>query len=120
MAASGPIVFNTVLNDQSPNIAYDAVSGTFTISAVGNYYVDWWVAIISAGLSLTSSFGISVNGGAPIIGESPLITGQVSGNALITVAAAPATVQLVNTTGNIVTLSLADVQANITILEVTV
>ena len=89
--------------DQSVNISYNAVNGEFTLAAVGNYYVDWWVAINGAGLALTSSFGIVVNAGTPILGSSPLVVDEVSGNALITVAAAPATLTLDNTTGDIIT-----------------
>ena len=85
------MVFDTVTNDQSLNINYLG-AGVFQITATGNYYVDWWVSVDGAGLSPIVAFAVQLNGGGDIIGSSPIVTGQVAGNALISVGAVPATV----------------------------
>ncbi|WP_083258956.1 collagen-like protein [Cellulosilyticum sp. I15G10I2] len=113
------VIFDTVTNDQSANITYSLITGVFTISATGNYYVNWWVAADGAGVATTVSFGISVDGGPGILGSSPIVAGQVTGSALVTVAAVPATIELVNNTGATVGYGNTPVQANIVITEVT-
>jgi hypothetical protein len=60
------------------------------------------------------------DGGAGIIGSSPIVTGQVSGSALITVGATPAILTLVNETGQTVNIPNIPVQANIIITEVVI
>jgi hypothetical protein len=66
------------------------------------------------------SFGIELNGGAGILGSSPIVTGQVNGSALVTVGAAPAVLALVNETGETVGFGTTPVQANILITEVVI
>lgn len=39
------VIFDTIISDQSNNIAYNAATGEFTIIGAGNYYIDWWVTI---------------------------------------------------------------------------
>ena len=112
------MIFDTVVEDQSLNINYNAGTGVFTITAPGNYYVTWWVATDGAGAAIEVSFGVSLNGGPGIIGSSPIVSGQVNGSALIVVGATPATVALVNATGDTVFIPNTTVQANILIAEV--
>ena len=112
------VIFDTTLNDQSLNISYNSVTGVFTINQVGNYYVTWWVATDGANISTIVTFAIEVDGGAGIPGSSPIVAGQVNGSALVTVGAVPATIELVNITGEPVTYPLTPVQANIVITEV--
>ena len=114
-----PLIFNTIVNDQSLNINYSTVTGQFTITAPGNYFVTWWVDTDGAGAALQVSFGVSLNGGAANIGASPIVTGQVTGTALLSVGAVPATVELVNATGDVVFIpTITPVQANMIITEV--
>ena len=115
-----PVIFNTQIEDQSPNISYDDTTGEFTINQAGIYYVSWWVDTESAEASLEVSFGVSLNGGTPVLGTSPIVSGQLNGTALVVVGATPATLELVNATGVSVTIPATAAQANIVILEVSV
>jgi hypothetical protein len=112
------VIFDTVVNDQSPNISYSAFTGDFTVTATGNYYVTWWVATDGAAAATTVTFAIELNGAGGVSASSPIVTGQLSGSALITVGAAPATIALVNTTGDTVNFAATPIQANIIIVEV--
>ncbi|HKM32751.1 MAG TPA: collagen-like protein, partial [Oscillospiraceae bacterium] len=99
----------------SVNINYNA--GVFTITEVGNYYVTWWVSTDGAGPSTSVSFGIELNGGGAIIASSPIVSGQLNGSALLSVGAVPATVTLVNETGEPVNIGITPIQANMVIIE---
>jgi hypothetical protein len=111
------VIFNNTLNNQSLNIAYNAGTGEFTISAVGNYFVTWWVATDGTSGPTTVSFEVDLDGtGVAAISASS--TGQVSGSALITVGVVPGVVQLINVTGGDVTLVTGTPQASIVINEV--
>lgn len=112
------VLFDTVVNDQSPNISYNAGTGEFTISTAGNYKVSWWVATNGAGAATLVTFGIVLDAAPPVLGMSPLVTGQVVGNALLTVAATPGVLSLVNETGDVVFFADTPVQADIVIEEV--
>lgn len=113
------IVFDTVINDQSATIGYNLATGEFIITEAGNYYLDWWVATDGSAGSVTITFSVMVNGSTVSSGNSPLLTGQITGNALITVDTVPATITLVNETGVTVFLPVIDVQANMTVISVT-
>jgi hypothetical protein len=55
-----------------------------------------------------------------VTASSPIVTGQLTGTALITVGAVPATIALVNATGETVGLGATPVQASLVITEVAV
>jgi hypothetical protein len=117
----GNVIFDTLFNNTSKNIEYNPLTGEFTILAVGNYFVSWWIAIESACPPATSiSFAAELNGIGGILGSAPVISAQVNGSALINVGSTPAILTLVNVTGETVGYGLTPVQANIIILEVTV
>jgi hypothetical protein len=110
------IVFNTVVNDASGNIAYNAGTGVFTITDPGNYLANWWVASDGAGPAVGVSYTLEVNGAPYTTVSSPIVSGQTSGTALITVGAAPVTVSLINSTGEDIFIpATIPVQAGITI-----
>ncbi len=96
---------------------YNPVTGIFTISRVGNYLVSWQVTIDGSDLDPSATFSLRVNGTDVVSSTLPLVTGQLSGTALITVAAAT-TVALVNTSGYTVYYADVPVQANIVITDV--
>ncbi|WP_171903868.1 hypothetical protein [Cellulosilyticum sp. I15G10I2] len=106
------------MNNQSPNISYNVGTGEFTISAEGNYYVSWWVAIDGTSGPATVRFDLDLDG-VGITGVTAVPTGQISGIALITVGVTPAIVQLINTTGGDVALVTGIPQASIVISEIT-
>lgn len=117
IADGANVIFDTVLNDQSLNINYNAATGVFTITAVGNYLVSWWFAADGAAAATSVSFDLQLNGGTGSIGSSPIVSGVVTGNALITVGAVPATLALVNVTGDTVFVAPTLVQASLVITE---
>jgi hypothetical protein len=63
-------------------------------------------------------FTVQVNGGGGASASSPIVTGQINGTAFVSVGAIPATIQLVNTTGQTVFYATTPVVANIVIIEV--
>ncbi len=118
IAGGNNVIFDTIINDQSENISYDAATGEFTISSAGNYYVNWWVTTDGSAGPVNMIFGVTAGGNTITQGNSPIVTGQVKGDAFITVSEAPVTVTLVNQTGADVVYANIPVQANITILTV--
>jgi hypothetical protein len=112
--------FNTFISTASTNISYSTVTRLFTITKTGNYYINWWVNTDGAGQQTTVKFSIVVTGGQTISATSisPLTTLQLNGNALISVTN-PATFALVNESGVTVNFGLTEIQADLTILEVT-
>jgi hypothetical protein len=110
------VIFDTIINDQSANIAYNPATGVFTFTAAGTYLVTWWIATDGTEGSPTVTFTV-FSGMTAISGSSPLVTGQVQGTALLTVPVAPAAMSLVNTTGSSVALATTPRQADLTIVE---
>ncbi len=110
------IIFDTVINDQSESISYNAATGEFTITGAGNYYINWWTTTDGSAGPVNMIFAVLVDGTPFAQGNAPVVTGQVTGNALITVTDTPVTVTLANQTGADVLLANIPVQADITIL----
>jgi hypothetical protein len=112
------VLFDTVVNDQAAGISYDPVTGEFTLSEEGNYRVTWWVASNGAGAATVINFGVVLDAGAPVLGSTTLLNGQVMGMALITVSPGPGVLSLVNDTGDTVNYADTPVQADIMIEQV--
>lgn len=117
IADGSNVIFDSVLNNQSGSISYSGATGTFTVTAPGNYYVDWWVGTDGAGPSTNVSFAIDVNGVNYSEASSPIVSGQLSGEALVTVTTVPTQITLVNVTGQGVFVPTTPVQANIVITK---
>lgn len=118
IADNAVVVFDTILASQSAGISYNASTGEFTISEPGNYYVSWWVVTDGSAGPVNMVFSVTVDASTVAIGNSPIVTGQVNGDALIKVDAVPSVVMLVNQTGADVVFANTPVQANITIFSV--
>lgn len=118
IADNDNVVFNEVVNDQSPNITYNDVTGAFIITSPGNYYVDWWFAADGAGPATSVSFAIAVDGVPYSTSSTPIVSGVIAGEALVTVTTTPVVITLVNVTGEDAFVPDIPVQANIVILEV--
>lgn len=118
IANNGKIIFNTILNNQTPDVTYDSVTGDFTLTRNGNYVVTWWIDIDGADMTSNIILSLTVNGTPVSAGASPIITGQVTGFALITVNTTPATVSLINTSGDTIKLANIVPQASIMIIEI--
>lgn len=112
------VIFDTVIADQSDNVSYNAATGEFTLTGAGNYFISWWVTTDGSTGPVNMVFGVLVNGSTVALGNSPIVTGQVNGNAFITVGDLPVTVTLTNLTGADVLYANIPAQANITILTV--
>lgn len=114
------VLFDVSLNSISPNIAYAALTGVFTITDPGTYYINWWVNTDGAEAATNVEFTIETSAGGAISAVSPMpvVTTQLSGNALITVVVAPVTFALVNNSGATVTFGTAAVQADLTVVQV--
>lgn len=110
------VLFDTI-NNQGSGIAYDPATGLFTITSPGDYLVAWWVATDGAGPATSVSFAVEVNGIPYSTASSPIVTGQVSGDALVTLNMVPATISLVNVTGEDVFIPDILVQAGIVIKQ---
>lgn len=120
IADGANVVFDVSLNSISPNIAYAAGTGVFTITDPGTYYINWWVNTDGAQAQTNVIFTIETSDGAAIsaVSPSPIVTTQLSGNALITVVVAPVTFSLVNNSGAPVTFGTGGVQADLTVVQV--
>ncbi len=109
------VLFDNVVNDQSGSISYDPATGEFTVTRRGTYYVDWWTAPDGAGPATSVSFAVAVNGVPYSTASSPIVSTQMSASALVTIDVAPATISLVNVTGDDVFIPSIPVQAGIVI-----
>lgn len=122
VATGTPVIFDTLISSQSPFISYNTGTGTITITQTGVYYINWWISTdgVDGGINLT--FSIVTSAGDNIRASSPLVTGQIVGNALISVIASaitPVTLQLVNVTGLTVGYGITPIRADLTIMNVT-
>lgn len=115
---SSSVVFDTVTNATSPDISYSAVTGAFTITSPGTYYVSWWIATDGVQFGTDVSFAVAVDGLVTAGASSPLVTGQLTGSALVSVFIVPTTLTLQNTTADDVVVASTPVQANIVIMSV--
>lgn len=116
IADTANVIFDTVLTDQSESISYNAATGEFTISENGNYYINWWVTTDGSAGPVNMVFAVLADGITIALGNSPIVTGQVDGDAFLTVSDFPVTVTLVNQTGAAIAYGNIPVQANITII----
>jgi hypothetical protein len=110
------VLFDT-LNNLGSGIDYDPVTGVFTVTERGDYNVAWWVATDGAGPATSVSFAVFVNGVPYSTASSPIVTGQISGDALVSLTMVPATISLVNVTGEDVFVPDIPVQAGIVIKQ---
>ncbi|MFU0833516.1 MAG: Collagen-like protein [Oscillospiraceae bacterium] len=112
------VLFDSLLNTSSPSITYDSNTGIFTISETGTYLVNWWVAVAGTAGPAAIAFALRLNDSTDIPSAMPIVSGQLSGSALLTIGTAPSTLCLVNTTGSAVLYGDLPVQANIVITQV--
>ena len=120
MADGANVMFDTFVNNSSPNITYNALTGVFTINRAGNYYVSWWINTDFAEEALSVEFSVEVAGGAAISASSPqpMVTLQLNGQAMLSIGVVPATLSLVNNSGVTVGIAASAIQADLVILEV--
>lgn len=117
LADGATVVFDTVDINQISGISYNMATGEFTITPAGNYYVSWWVTTDGSEGPVNMVFSVNADGAPVTEGNSPIVTGQVNGDALITVADTPVVITLTNTAGAAILYANTNVQANISILK---
>ncbi len=119
IADGSPVLFNAVLNNTNPAaITYVPASGTFIINKSGTYLVTWWVSVDGAEAATYVRFSAVVNGGMGIPADTPSVTDQLNGTALVTVTSTPAAISIVNQTGFTAFIGATPEQANITITRI--
>lgn len=115
-----PVIFDTVITDNSSGIAYDSTTGEFTITESGTYYINWWFSADGSPIATTIDLSIVTSTGEVITASNPILSGQMSGNALLDITASvgtPVTFQLINTTGNEIFVGTTTVRADLTIIK---
>lgn len=115
IADGSNVIFDNVITDQNDNIVYNSATGEFTITEPGNYDVAWWTAPNGAGPATSVSFAVAVNGFPYSTASTPIVSDQMSAHALVTIEEVPATISLVNVTGEDVFVPSIPVQAGIVI-----
>ena len=80
------------------NVTYNSATGIITFLEAGRYSINWWVALQSVSAA-NAIFAVTSSQGDFLEGNSPLKTTEVVGLSIVNIAAAPATVSLVNASG---------------------
>lgn len=123
-----PIPFNNLVSNNVLGASF--VTGAITLTRPGTYLVNWWVATEIdgtdaekegqneiAGAESQVSFSAALNGNIVSGSYAPCGTGQVSGSTFVTVQKVPATLQIVNSSGENVLLAETTVQAGVTVTQ---
>lgn len=124
VASASPVMFDTIVNSLATFISYNPLTSIVTITDTGVFYIHWWVSTdgMEGGIDIVPTFAIITSLGQTIKASSPIMTGQVSGNALISVVASlinPLTLQLINVTDSTIGFGTTPVKADLTIFYVT-
>lgn len=119
ISVNNPVVFNTLISNNSPVINYNLTNGEFTLNETGLYYVAWSFATNGAGFSSFVSMGIEIVGVTTINNTATFPATNITGTALVDVVTAPQVIRLINTSLDSVTIDVVPVQANISIVHLT-
>lgn len=111
-----PIPYDTLVSNNMTGATF--ATGTVTLTRPGTYLVNWWVTtqdIEKAGSE--AGFAVELNGTSISGSYAPFGTGQISGSSLVTVQSSPSTLQVVNDSGEPVTLADTTAQSGITVTQ---
>ena len=97
VADGANVVFDTT-QYIAGNVTYNPATGEITFLEAGRYSINWWVALQSVSAA-NAIFAVTSSQGDFLEGNSPLKTTEVVGLSILNIAAAPATVSLVNASG---------------------
>lgn len=111
------IRFNSI-RTQKGNISYNIVNGIFTITEAGYYLINYILSTDGTETSPSITFVIRVNGTIISEASTPVVTGQLTGTAIIQITSVPATLSLNNGTGDTINLAAVPAQAEITIARI--
>ena len=117
IADGEPILFDTVITNETTAITYNPVNGEFTISEEGVYYFDFWIAVDTAATATTITFELEGSDGTSILTSSSNTAQTLSGNALVNVTTVPSTFRLLNQSGDTAFIPALPAQANMTIIH---
>ena len=111
------VPFDAVNSNNTIGVTYTPTSGVVNLSRTGTYLVNWWVGIESNQSAESVAFALSLNGSDLATSYADLGGGQIVGTAIVNVTSIPATLSLVNRSGNEVTYVTAAGQAGLTITQ---
>ena len=117
VASGSPVLFDTVDVNTTVGIGCTPNSGKVTIGRTGTYLVNWWVAVENAQAAELMAFAVTLNGTDVQTSYADIGGGQVYGSAVVNVTSLPATLSLVNQSGDAVTYATAEGQASMTITQ---
>ena len=124
-----PIPFNNLISNNARGASF--VTGSITLNKPGTYLVNWWVApdisvaaaetdgqsSVAAQVAEEISFAVALNGQIVSGSCAPVGTGQITGSTLVTVTNTPATLQIVNDSGDNVVFATVSAQAGVTVIQ---
>ena len=111
------ILFNNVLNQSNPDINYNPLDGSFEFLKNNTYYASWW-AIFDGSLDTTEISLSFTNNITSVNSSMPIVTGQISGSALVSISNAPEKWYLKNISTSAIQFSTMADKANLTILGI--
>ena len=115
--SASPVAFDALNFNNTLGISYLPGSGKITVGRTGTYLVNWWVAIENAQSAETVAFALSLNGSDVATSYSDTGGGQIYGTAIVSVGSIPATLTLVNRSGDAVTLATAAGQGSLSLTQ---
>ncbi len=116
--ANGACVsFDALNSNNTLGVSYTTGSGQINIARTGTYLVNWWVATCGTQTADTVAFALSLNGSDLATSYSDTGGGQIYGTAIVNVTSIPATLTLVNRSGDAVTLATAAGQGGLTLTQ---
>lgn len=115
-----PILFDSIVTSTPTGISYNQVTGEITISKVGYYLGQWWVAVGGAEAIPEINFALeNVATGSLIESSAPVgIVSQPSGNAIFYVGTVLQTFKLINNSKSKIQFGTPTIQASLIIARI--
>ena len=117
IARGASVPFDALNVNNTVGVGYTPSSGVINVGRAGTYLVNWWVAVADEQTAEEIAFALSLNGSDVQTSYSDVGGGQIYGTAIVTVSSLPATLRLVNRSGDEVTLVTAAGQAGLTVTQ---
>lgn len=116
---NSPVAFNFVDTNNNSNIILND-DGTIALTKTGTYLVNWWVLIEAPAEGITADFALKVTQNTDQIFHSGGSTSGLLyvGNAVFAINNVPATLEVVNLSGDTITYAANNVKAMITITKI--
>ena len=111
------VTFDALNFNNTLGVSYTPGSGKINIGRTGTYLVNWWVGVENSQSSEVVAFALSLNGSDVATSYSDIGGGQIYGTAIVNVTSIPATLTLVNRSGEAVTLVTAGGQGALTLTQ---